>query len=95
MTASNGQQWIRVRDRATGRPLFVAVPSRTVEGKFHLVSTAGCDCIGFGFRQTCTHFRAVVAELAHRKARPVPVEIPAGSNEPRPVRVPLIGRLMA
>ncbi len=56
------EQWIRTTDRATGRPLFVAVPSQSVPGLYHLVSSAGCDCKGFSYRQTCRHWRAVQAE---------------------------------
>ena len=56
------QQWIRTTDNKTGRPIFVAVPSATVPGLYHLVSSAGCDCKGFSYRRTCRHWRAVQAE---------------------------------
>lgn len=62
LTSNEQQQWIRTVDRATQRPLYVAVPSRTVSGKFHLVSSAGCDCRGFAYRGRCSHFDAVTAE---------------------------------
>ncbi len=62
VSTTQTDQWIRTRDRATGRQLFVAVPSQSTPGKWHLVSSAGCDCRGFAYRQTCRHWRAVQAE---------------------------------
>jgi hypothetical protein len=67
------QQWIKTTDRKTGRPLFVAVPSQSVPGKFHLVSSAGCDCKSFAYRQMCHHFRQVQAEAMQARAtKPAP-----------------------
>ena len=54
------QQWIRTTDRQSGRPLYVAVPSKSQPNKFHLVSSQGCDCRGYSFRQTCSHFRPII-----------------------------------
>ncbi len=68
---SEVQQWVKTRDNRTGRPLFVAVPSQSVPGLYHLVSSAGCDCRGFSYRQTCKHWRAVQAE-ALKVAAPTP-----------------------
>ena len=64
------QQWVKTRDNRTGRSLYVAVPSQSTPGKFHLVSSAGCDCKGFSYRQTCRHFRQVQAEAAERATKP-------------------------
>jgi len=66
MTTKDNAQWIVTRDRATGRQLHVAVPSASTPGKFHLVSSAGCDCRGFAYRGTCRHFLAVQAERQER-----------------------------
>ena len=61
---TTAQQWIRTRDRRTGRQLAVAVPSASVPGKFHLTTSATCDCRGFFYRGDCSHLRAVRAEIA-------------------------------
>ncbi len=68
ISTTQSEQWIRTRDRATGRQLFVAVPSQSTPGKFHLVSAGGCDCRGFAYRQTCKHYRAVQAEALKAQA---------------------------
>jgi hypothetical protein len=65
---TTAQQWIRTKDRRTGRQLAVAVPSASVPGKFHLTTSSSCDCRGFFYRQTCSHLRAVRAEIAARQA---------------------------
>jgi hypothetical protein len=62
------QQWIRTRDNRTGRQIAVAVASKSVAGKYHLVSLGSCDCKGFGYRGTCSHLKAVQAEAAKVKA---------------------------
>jgi hypothetical protein len=62
------QQWIKTRDNRTGRQIAVAVPSKSVAGKYHLVSLGQCDCQGFAYRGTCSHLRAVQAEVAKVKA---------------------------
>jgi hypothetical protein len=69
---TTAQQWIRTKDRRTGRQLAVAVPSASVPGKFHLTTSSSCDCRGFTYRGDCSHRRAVRAEIAVRQA-PTPV----------------------
>jgi hypothetical protein len=66
---TTAQQWIRTRDRRTGRRLAVAVPSASVPGKFHLTTASSCDCRGFQFRRTCRHLEAVRAEIAARASK--------------------------
>ena len=101
MTAQTApdQQWIKARDRRTGRQLSVLVPSASVPGKYHLVTRTTCDCKGFQFRRDCSHLRAVKAEIQARRAATC-----AGclGESPyhrvgcqRPGRVPLVGRLAA
>ena len=67
MTTTTGETWIRTIDRATGRPLFVGVPSKSTKGKYYLVTTAGCACRGYQYRSTCSHYRAVRAEIEARQ----------------------------
>ncbi len=43
------QQWIKTRDRRTGRQLAVLVPSSSVPNKYHLVTRGTCDCKGFAY----------------------------------------------
>lgn len=73
-----GQQWIRTTDNRTGRQLVVAVPSKSVPGKYHLVGFNYCDCIGFMRRSTCSHLRAVQAEVEGRKAAVVRIPVNFG-----------------
>lgn len=72
--------WLRVTDNRSGRQRYVAIPSASVEGKYHLVNRYGCDCLGWRYAGHCWHHTALVAAL--KGALP-------------PVRVPLIGRLYA
>jgi hypothetical protein len=68
------EQWIRTTDRQSGRPLFVAVPSKSQAGKYHLVSSQGCDCVGFQYRQACSHFTAVQTEATRRQSAELEAE---------------------
>lgn len=61
------QQWIPAKDRSTGRPVFVAVPSKSKPGAYHLVSSQGCDCKSWQYRQTCSHFHAIQAQAIARQ----------------------------
>jgi hypothetical protein len=65
---TTAQQWIRTKDNRTGRQLAVAVPSASTPNLYHLTTSSSCDCKGFGFRQTCSHLRAVQAEIVARQA---------------------------
>ena len=102
VSPNQAEQWIRTRDRATGRQLAVAVPSASTPNLWHLVNLAGCDCRGFAYRQTCRHFRAVQAEAIQR-AQPKRRTLCAGCNgtsayhmaHGRGVKVPLLGRVCA
>lgn len=99
MTARIPSTWIRTTDRATGRQLAVTIPSTSRPGRYHLVTSASCDRIGFSYRETCSHFRTVQAEIEGRQAPPVPVTILAdgipGSEAIGPAKQPLVARLSA
>lgn len=49
--------WVRGYDRETGERV-VFVPSQTEVGKYHRVTPDGCDCRGYAYRRTCSHFAA-------------------------------------
>jgi hypothetical protein len=72
-TKHSNQQWIRTKDRRTGRQLAVAVPSASTPNLYHLTTSSSCDCKGFTYRGDCSHLRAVRAEIAARLA-PKPAE---------------------
>jgi hypothetical protein len=65
---TTAQQWIRTKDRRTGRRRAVAVPSASTPNLYHLTTATSCDCRGFQFRRTCRHLEAVRAEIAARQA---------------------------
>jgi hypothetical protein len=65
------QQWIRTKDRRTGRQLAVAVPSKSTPNLYYLTTATTCDCKGFSFRRTCSHLEAVRAEIAARTAEAI------------------------
>jgi hypothetical protein len=87
MTSQTTQQmWIKTRDNRTGRQVAVLVPSASMPNKYHVVTSQSCDCKGFSFRQTCSHLRAVQAEIAARSSKPIPAEsIPDGFTTAPPV----------
>jgi hypothetical protein len=67
--------WLKTYERATGRLRMVGIPSKSKPGKYHLVTTAGCDCTGFAFSRkpkTCSHYRALLLVLDSTPAQPLP-----------------------
>lgn len=92
MTTKTGAQWIKTRDRTTGRPLAVAIPSASQPGKYHLVTRRTCDCLGFQHRGRCRHHDALLAEL---RAQDETVLAAAEAARGEPIHVPLVARLMA
>src|SRR5687768_10486643 len=83
---TTAQQWIRMKDRRTGRQLAVAVPSASTPNLYHLTTSSTCDCRGFLYRGTCRHLEAVRAEIAARTAQPIPAaSIPDAFTASAPV----------
>lgn len=79
--------WLKAMDKATGRPLYVGIPSGSATNKYHIVSTAGCDCISFQYRRTCKHFRALMVALRNTEREQIAAQAAT--------RQPLVGRLSA
>jgi hypothetical protein len=58
--------WARGYDRETGERVYL-VPSQTEAGKYHRVTTDGCDCRSWQYRGACAHHGAVAAMMSARR----------------------------
>ena len=61
-------QWIKVRDRATGRPLAYGIPSASRPGLVHLANSTRCTCEDSQWGNRCYHSRAVALHVARIRA---------------------------
>ncbi len=60
-------EWLRLRDRTTGRIVGYGIPASAV-GTFHLASPTRCSCKGFDRRGECSHQAACIHFVALRRA---------------------------
>jgi hypothetical protein len=62
-------QWLKVRDRRTGRPVAYGVPSASMPGVWHLTNGRSCTCPDAQRRgQWCYHARAVTLHVERIRA---------------------------
>lgn len=57
--------WTKGYDRQTGERVAF-VPSQTAPGKYHRVTSEGCDCRGFQYRGQCSHYAAAMPGARER-----------------------------
>jgi hypothetical protein len=67
LLVSSGQ-WLKIRDRATGRPLAYGIPSATRASLVHLANTTRCTCEDSQWGHRCYHSRAVALHVARIRA---------------------------
>jgi uncharacterized Zn finger protein len=65
---ANAGQWLRVRDRQTGRPLASGVPSSSDPNRVYLVRPNACTCPDAARGHRCKHSIAVAAYCQRRRA---------------------------
>ncbi|MGE4164307.1 MAG: hypothetical protein AB7G23_21530 [Vicinamibacterales bacterium] len=82
--ADEAGQWLKVRDRATGRPLCYGIRSESDPGHYHAVTRTSCCCrwaqtrsAGQLDRDPCSHILAVRIHVRRVQARRRPTAAPA------------------
>jgi hypothetical protein len=65
---ANSRQWLRVRDRATGRLVASGFASTSRPGIYHLATPNRCTCEDSQWGHHCYHSRAVALHVARLRA---------------------------
>src|SRR5919109_5491632 len=64
---ANSRQWLRIRDRATGRVIAYGLPSVSRPGTFHLATPSRCTCEDAQWGHRCYHQRAAALYVAQAR----------------------------
>lgn len=57
-------QWLKLRDRNTGKVKAIGIPSRTHAGRYHMVTPHSCSCPAGQWRTApCAHRAALQLKL--------------------------------
>ena len=68
---ANHRQWLRVRDRATGRVVAYGMQSRSRPGTYHLATPSRCTCEDTQWGHRCYHQRAAALYVAQARGKGV------------------------
>jgi len=68
---AHNSQWLRVRDRATGRVVAYGFPSVSRPGTYHLATPGCCTCEDAQWGQRCYHQRAAALYVEQARRRGV------------------------
>jgi len=64
---ANSRQWLRVRDRVTGRVIAYGFASATRPGVYHLTTPGHCTCEDAAWGHRCWHQRAAALYVAQAR----------------------------
>ena len=66
---ANHAQWLRVRDRRTGRVVAYGFPSVSRPGTYHLATPSRCTCDDAQWGHRCYHQRAAALYVEQARAQ--------------------------
>ena len=70
---ANSRQWLRVRNRATGRVVAYGFASASRPGTYHLATPSRCTCEDAQWGHCCWHQRAAALYVAQARRRGVSI----------------------
>jgi hypothetical protein len=66
---ANSRQWLRVRDRVTGRVVAYGFASVSRPGTYHLATPSRCTCDDAQWGHRCYHQRAAALYVAQARGQ--------------------------